>query len=87
MANRDYPLAPTYPKMPGKPSKRSTANFNPSPVKKDSMPKKMNKPAVENAKYENILDDYKTKGISSKAKSPRDSESMKSSRGPSKKSM
>lgn len=87
MANRDYPLAPTYPKVPGKPAKRSTANFNPSPVKKDSMPKKMNKPAVENVKYENVLDDYKTKAISSKAKTQKGTEDMRSSRGPSKKSM
>jgi hypothetical protein len=87
MANRDYPLAPTYPKVPGKPAKRSTANFNPSPVKKDSMPKKMNNPAVENVKYENVLDDYKTKAISSKAKTQKGTEDMRSSRGPSKKSM
>jgi hypothetical protein len=82
MANRDYPLAPTFKPGPGKP-KKTPVNFNPPSVKKESTPKEMSKPASK-VKPENVLENYRMKGVVSKSKLPRESGN---SCGPSKKSM
>lgn len=96
MANRDYPLAPTFKPGPGNP-KRSRLKFDRSPVKKDSMPKKT---AVKkeltpeeiavisrSQKNQSVLGGFRNKGIVEKAKLSRDSSNdiIRYSSGPAKK--